>query len=288
MSSPQPPSPPPAPNYGQLFQEGAQTEFKWRPKFAQQEYDLRAQFDPQYIQHQQDLQAQFGPRQYAQMLAAFNQVDPSISQGRNQLFNYFSNQMQHPQNLDAYNSMHDNLLSQYNLGTQLDPGTMREVEQEIARRQASTGNAYGGAADIASAYSVGTRGLQLQQQRLNNLEGFYNLTSPQARAAAGMESYLAMPNMAQMVTALPPVMADRAAQYINPNAGAQGVQFGLQNYQNQLAATYAGYQPNSNPWMGAVGGILGGAVGGYFGGPMGAQAGSSIGGSAGNYLGTLF
>ena len=93
-----------------------------------------------------------------------------------------------------------------------------------------------------------------------------------------------------MVNQIGGVTAPSANRYVNPNAGYQGQQFGLQNYQNQMAYSQLS-GGGQNPWssaLGTVGGIAGNVIGGIYGGPAGSAVGGYTGGAAGNYLGSLF
>jgi len=74
------------------------------------------------------------------------------------------------------------------------------------------------------------------------------------------------------------VTPDRGFAYVTPNAGDMGQQFGLSNYQNQLA----GYNP-TNPWAGALTGAASGAAGGSMFGPYGALIGAGLGGLTGYF-----
>jgi hypothetical protein len=95
-------------------------------------------------------------------------------------------------------------------------------------------------------------------------------------------SYLSSPNPMQSASLIQPVSPDRSNQYVNPNAGYQGQQFGQQNYANQLGAYNASLNA-PNPWAGALGGAAGGATAGAAAGPYGALAGGVIGGAAGYF-----
>lgn len=219
MDSGSSPNIPAAPNLKQLFKQGVGLNSKFMPKWLRNEMRYRSSEDPRRIQHQQDLQAQFGPRQYQQMLEGFKALDPTFYKNREQLGTQVSTDLAK--------------------GTQLTPAQRDEIEQNVLRSQARTGNIAGSAANLADAYTVGSKGLELYQQRLGN-----------------MGQYLSMPTMAAQAGATPPVSPDRSFAYENPNAGWQMVNAGMQNYQNQLGQATAGQGSGGNPWMSAIGGVL--------------------------------
>jgi hypothetical protein len=86
----------------------------------------------------------------------------------------------------------------------------------------------------------------------------------------------------QQAALVQPVVANTSSQYVNPNAGYLGQQFGLQNYQNQLAYNQL-YNNQANPWASALGGAASGAAAGASFGPYGAVAGGLIGGVGGYF-----
>lgn len=70
---------------------------------------------------------------------------------------------------------------------------------------------------------------------------------------------------------------------VNQGAGMNGVQFALNNYQNQVQ-----YADAKNPW-GIVGGLIGAGIGAAAGGgPAGAQVGASTGTAIGGKIGSAF
>jgi hypothetical protein len=213
------------------------------------------------------------------MTQAFQQLDPQYAANHAGLGNTVYNNLatggpfagQYAGGYNQANALTNNLQSQYNQGTQLDPGQAAQVEQSIRGAQAARGNASGTSAGIAEGYAKGTAGLQLQQQRLQNLEGGMGLQGQALGAASGYNqqqignagSFLGLPSMAQQDQFVPPVSADRSSAYINPNAGFQGVGLGNQGYANALGAAGLGQNTGGNPWMSAIGGvgsILGGLL----------------------------
>lgn len=79
--------------------------------------------------------------------------------------------------MDSYlKSMQD----QFALGSQLDPTTAKQVEQQTRLAQAGRGNVYGTPQMVEEAMQTGQAGQALQQQRTQNL----------AAALGGQQSYL--------------------------------------------------------------------------------------------------
>jgi len=229
---------PKAPDPTKYYQKFTNLYLSNLPRFLDREQSYRWLYDPQRIQEQQNLQEHFGPNQYRQMLSALQQIDPSGYALREKTAGGISGYL-------------DRLQGDLSQGTHLTKDQEKELEQQIRRSQAARGNVYGQAPVQAEAFTKGQAGLNLYQQRLQN----YN---------QGLSSALGFQNAAtpeQWAALVPPVAADRSMAYVNPNAGFQGVNYGLQNYQNQIAASQLGNQNSGyNPWMsaiGAVGSILG-------------------------------
>lgn len=226
MGQPDPPKVPKAPDPSQTYQAGVDVFLKNLPALLQAEQSARTTYDPQRIQEQQSLQSQFGPTQYAQMLEGFKTLDPT----------YYANR-------EAFGK---GVASDYALGSKLSPGEVSSIQQNVRGSQAARGNIDGGAAGVAEAYAVGDRGMALEQQRTQNLLGF-----------------LAAPTIPQLAGSVPPISADQSFSYVNPSAGYQGQQFGLQNYQNILGAQSlinGGGAGGVNPWATAAGGAASGAA----------------------------
>jgi hypothetical protein len=268
---------PKPPNDVKSYQGFIDAYLKNQPTLQTAEDTTRAGEDPLRIEQQQQLQSQFGPTQYSQMLDAFKQLDPTYYANREQLGSAVGGNLasggpfagQYAGQLGQANDLTKNLQGQYNLGTQLDPGQAREIEQATRGAQAARGNASGDSAGIAEAYAKGTAGLQLQQQRLQNLEGGFGQQGQALGAASGYNqqqignagSFLGLPNMGTLTAGVAPVSPDRSFSYINPNAGFQGVNLANQGYANQLGAAGLAQNTGGNPWMSAVG-ALGSVAGG--------------------------
>jgi hypothetical protein len=87
-------------------------------------------------------------------LNTYKQVDPTGLAGRQQL--------------------EKALTQQAALGSQLDPETAREVEQQTRLAQSARGNIYGTPQLVEEAMTRGQAGLALQNQRQQALQGFYS------------------------------------------------------------------------------------------------------------------
>lgn len=246
MGQPSAPSVPKAPDPAKSYQAGVDVFLKNLPALLSAEQGSREQYDPARIAEQQGLQDQFGATQYAQQLDAFKALDPT----------YFANRETFGNKVGA----------DYALGSTLSPSEQTQIEQSVRGAQAARGNIDGGAAGTAEAYALGDRGLALEQQRNQNMLG-----------------YLAAPTMAQQLQSVAPVSADRSFSYANPNAGYQGQQFALQNYQNILGAQSLTNGSGYNPWGGAATGAASGAALGSSFGPYGTAIGA-VGGGVAGYL----
>src|SRR5215469_11287898 len=206
----------------------------------------RATYHPQEVAQQQALQAQFGPTKYGQQIQALQQLDPAGYALRQQLAQTAQGQLGY--------------------GSYIDPTTSRQIQQSLGARQASCGNIYGNAAAMAQAVYQGQRAQQLLGQR--EAEG--------GSVASTLPSYVAT---TQNIGGITP---NTAFEYVNPSAGSQAAQFGLQNYPFQYNAAM---QPN--PWMNALSGAVSGAGAGFtYGGGYGALGGGLTGGLYGGLFGS--
>jgi Chaperone of endosialidase len=243
MSQPKAPS---APDPVKSYAGGIQTYLKYLPKMLRQELRFRRQYDPALIEQQQETQAKYGPRQIEQQLGSLQQIDPQGVAARQQLGT----------------AVTSDLASGY----ALPPALRTEIESNIRGAQAARGNIYGAGPTSAEAALLGSVQNQMYQQRLQNVGSFLAGQTPEQRIAM-----------------IPPVQAPSAARYVDPNAGYQGQQWGLSNYQN-LLAQYQLSGGGRNPWMGALGGAASGAIAGAgVAPPYGAIAGGLIGGVSGYF-----
>jgi len=100
-----------------------------------------------------------------------------------------------PTGLAARKQLGSDLAAQEALGTQLDPGTQREVEQATRRAQIARGNVYGTPQMVAEAMTRGQAGLALQQQRQQALQSYLSSGQSVGDVAAnlyqqGLSNYL--------------------------------------------------------------------------------------------------
>src|SRR5437588_3528166 len=190
--------PPKAPNPARTYEQGIRVYLNSLPQLLQQEEAARTGYDPQRIAEQQALQTTFGPTQYQQQLAARQQIDPTGVALREQLGQSVSADLAR--------------------GESLSPEMRNQLQQEIRGAQVARGNAFGNAPIAEEALFQGQAARNLYEQRLANAGSFLAGRSP-----------------IQDIQGIQPVTPDRSSQYVNPNAGYLGQQFGLQNYQNQLA-----------------------------------------------------
>jgi hypothetical protein len=105
--------------------------------------------------------------QYQSYLDTFKQVDPTEYAERQGLAG----------SMDSYLS---DMQKQYALGSQLDPVTQMQVEQQARKGQADRGNLYGSGQAAVEAMTTGQAGQALQLQRQQQLQG----------ALQGQQSYL--------------------------------------------------------------------------------------------------
>lgn len=240
------PSVPKAPNVTKSYDQGAQAYLQYLPTFLQGEQAARNLYNPQRVAGQQQLQSTYGPTQYGQQLQALNQLDPGWMALRNQLGNQVYSDLQS--------------------GYSLPPAYQTQLQNQIRGAQTARGNALGNSATADESGFLGQAALQLYQQKIQNAGNFLQGTT-----------------VPQQLLAVQPVQADMTSQYVNPNAGFQGQQFALNNYQN-LLAQQAASGAGRNPWSSALSGAASGASSGAMvGGGYGAIAGGLIGGVGGYF-----
>lgn len=221
-SSPNIPNPP---NVARSYTQGIQAYLGSLPQLEAAEMSSRQTYDPQMIAQQQQMQSQFGPTQYAQQLQALNQLDPQWMANHQQL-----------------GSAIDSQLAQ---GSHLTADQSDQISQQVRGAQAARGNAYGDSAGVSEAYTLGSAGLQLQQQRMQNAL-----------------AYSQSPSVGMQLGYVSPVTAPTSPQFVDPNAGWQGVNAANSAYQGQVGAAAANGSGGSS-WGGAlsaVGSIIGGAM----------------------------
>ena len=235
---------PKAPDPAVTYQSGLDVYLKNLPNMLAQEGQYRGTIDPQRIQEYLALQEKYGAQQSKDQLDRLHQLDPESYAVRTGLAK--------------------NVQAGLDSGYSLPKDYATEIENDVRGAQAARGNVLGNAAISQEALVKGKAANELYQQRLQN---------------AG--SFLSSPTPEQQLLSVSPVAPDRNAGYVNPNAGYQGQQFALNNYQN-LLAQYQASGGNSNPWIGAaVGAASGYAQGGYGGAAAGAVSGYYGGGGQG-------
>lgn len=224
-------------------------------------------------------------------------------------------QLWRPEGQDVYNTLHKRVLSDLKSGYKLPEGLANELEQSIRGAQSARGNVLGGGPASAESVYKGQNAINLYQQHLQNAEdfnaatspgarsraeaasfyglatpgqraqqdasGFYNLNTPQQKTYDNAGQFLGLPTPEQQIALIQPVSPDRSAAYTNPNAGYQGQQFALNNYQNMLAQQQLAGGGNS--WTRALVGAGVGAAQGYA--STGSYWGALAGGAAGGYGG---
>lgn len=218
-------SPPAAPDYAKLYQEGLDVYLRNLPRLLESEQLTRSDLDPQRIADQQRLQEQFGATQYRQQLDALHALDPQSAAIRAQLANRVSSDLES--------------------GYALPADYEKELTSQIRGSQAARGNILGLAAGGAESAFKGKAALDLYQRHLENAGAFLSGPTPE-----------------QQLLAVQGVQPDRSMSYISPGAGTAGANFGSQNYANMLAQYQLSSGPQNNPWMRAATGAASGAAAG--------------------------
>jgi hypothetical protein len=273
-----------APDFSKDYEKGIQIGLKYLPKQLAAEYGYRQQYDPLLIEQQLGLQHKYDPalaqeqrdalqRRDPQWLAMHEDLGGKIKQALDR--GYIDKTRQ-----GAYQALGNQVTGDTLRGTTMDPATKHQTIQAILAR--SPGLSYGEAQDMAAAVYTGQRGQQLLQQRQQATNQFLGQQSESGQALAQAGSYLSSPSTISMENQIGQVQAPRSFGYVNPNAGYQGAQYGLQNFQNMLAANNQG-GASSNPWMNALQGASTGASYGSVGGGYGAAGGAVTGAVAGAF-----
>lgn len=206
------------------------------------EQSARTQYDPARLQEQLDYQKQYGGQFDQAALDRLNTIDPQSQQIRSKLGDLVLGDLQNG----------------YALPADLD----REITHDIRGSQAARGNILGQGAATAEASIKGKTAFDMYNRRLAN---------------AG--TFLSGPTTAQQIYQLPTPTPDRSAGYTvgGFQAGPQGVAFGQNAFNQQLAAS----QAQGNPWASALAsGATGATVGSAF-GPWGTVIGGVVGAGAG-------
>lgn len=162
-------------------------------------------------------------------------LNPSAAQFQNYLDLY---KQVDPTDLAGTQALEQQLTSQVQLGSQLDPVTARQVEQQTRLAQQSRGNVYGTPQLVEEAMTTGEAGLQLQQQRQQALQSY--LQSGQTPGDIAFNVYNQQQNQ---------LRASQGAALSYLGSGSTPYQVGSQYVQNanQNAATAAQGGPQYNP-----------------------------------------
>lgn len=234
---------PSAPDAAQSYKDGIITYLTYLPDLLNAEQGARNQYDPQRIQDQQNLQSTFGATQYAQQLAAINQLDPQGQQIRGQLAQNVSNDLAS--------------------GRNLTPEQETQLTTRARGAQAARGNDLSTAAGGAEALYKTNAAEDAYYRRLGAAGTFLGTTGP-----------------IQQASQVQAVQPDRTSAYTNPSAGYAGQNFSLQNYQNLLAQNQ---QSNNQWGAALGGAANGAVQGGQYGGGWGALVGGVAGGALGYF-----
>ena len=161
-----------------------------------------------------------------------------------------------PDRYAAQEELGRQMLSELLAGRDLTDQQSRNVEQSVRRAQSARGNVLGPANIAQESLAKFDVGEKLRQQRLANVQSYMH--------GAPMVSQFSQLQGAQQGAApfMPQPM--QSGLGVNPNAGAQAMQFAAQNYGTQVR----GMANQSNPWMTGLG-FVGGALGGPMLGTMG-------------------
>jgi hypothetical protein len=130
----------------------------------------------------------------------------------------------------------------------------REVTEAEQAAQTARGNVLGSGAAAAEALSTGDAAWRMRQQRLANAASFLSGTTPVAQFGQ-------ISGAQQGASPFNP-MGIQSGVGLNPNAGAQGQQFAMNSYNQQMNYA-ANQQPIGYQLLGMVAGGMGGAFGDY-------------------------
>ncbi len=139
-------------------------------------------------------------------------------------------------------------------GYALAPGMRREVTEAEQAAQTARGNVLGSGAAAAEALSTGDAAWRMRQQRLANAASFLSGTTPVAQFGQ-------ISGAQQGASPFNP-MGIQSGVGLNPNAGAQGQQFAMNSYNQQMNYA-ANQQPIGYQLLGMAAGGMGGAFGNY-------------------------
>jgi hypothetical protein len=192
---------------------------------------LRTQLSQSYLTPLQQAQNPTA-QQYQNYLDIYKQVDPE----------QYAQQQGLATSMDSYlKSVQD----QYALGSQLDPVTARQVEQQTRAGQAARGNVYGTPQMAEEAMTTGQAGLALQQQRLGNLQTA--LGAQQGYLGSGLGLGSTAMNLYQQGLQNTANAQAGALSYLNSGQTPYQAGSAYVNQANQNAAMAAQGGPQYNP-----------------------------------------
>ena len=139
-------------------------------------------------------------------------------------------------------------------GYELDPGMRREIDQGSLSHMAATGNILGSGSAVQVGERRGDAAFRQYQQRLANAASFLSGTTPVAQFGQ-------LSGAQQGASPFNP-MGIQQGLSLNPAAGAQGQQWAMNSYNQQM--NYAAQQePIGAQLLGMAAGIGGQALGGW-------------------------
>jgi hypothetical protein len=265
------------------YEKMIKLQLRYLPKQLQAEYANRAMWDPALTEQAMGFQERYDPRLAQEQYDALLRRDPQAVRAHQLFGDTVTQALQRgyidPTRAGAYKALGKQVTGDTLRGSTASPAMLRDMTQAILSR--SPNLSYGEAQDMATAVYTGQRGQNLQAQRQQATNQFLGQQSESDLALTAGGRYMGTPGLVQMENQIGGVQAPRAFGYVNPNAGLQGVQLGLQNQQAQLYNQSQG--GSSNPWTNALGGAATGANYGSIGGPYGAAGGAIVGAAAGAF-----
>jgi hypothetical protein len=264
------------------YEKMIQLQLKYLPQQLQAELANRAQYDPAFIEQALGTQHKYDPALAQEQFDALQRRDPQFVQAHqvfgDKVIEALNRGYIDPTRAKLYEATGKQATGDVLRGATMDPETLRQTTQAILSR--SPNLSYGEAQDMATAVYTGNRGQALKSQRQQATNQFLGQQSESDLALTAGGRYMGTPGMVQMENQVGGVQAPRSFGYVNPQAGYQGAQYGLQNYQNMIAQNQLS-GGGSNPWTNALGGAATGASYGSVGGGYGMAGGAIVGGVAG-------
>lgn len=223
-------------------------------------------------------QQYFGPQEAQNLIQQYGKIGPAITARNQQMLNSVD-----PESTALRKQYGQQVSHDLSFGSQLTPELEQQVQQQIRGAQSARGNISGNAPVSAEGAFKGQAALNLEQQRLGNVDSFLRAPTPEDRygellggAGPAVSAQLAsnVPNVGEM---------------FSPQLGLQlaGDEYG--SNLNQWAEQYNPAQAGAgNPWMRALNGASSGAsFGSNFGGIYGAAIGGVAGGVEGYFKGPI-